>query len=94
MPDIIAELRDYGIEPLITDPHADASEVADEYGLQLTEAEELSQLDGLILAVNHKEFIAEAETMDERLAKNGVLIDVKSVLNPEGLREDLTYWSL
>src|SRR6185503_4271512 len=54
VPDIIAELREYGIEPMITDPLADPAGVQHEYALTLVPLDRLSELDGLILAVPHR----------------------------------------
>src|SRR3954471_22037425 len=54
VPDIIEELREFGIDPLISDPHADAGAVHHEYGLDLVPLGALTKLDGLVLAVPHK----------------------------------------
>ncbi len=39
VPDIIVELREFGIEPMISDPHADAEMVRHEYALDLIPSE-------------------------------------------------------
>ncbi|MXO60561.1 nucleotide sugar dehydrogenase [Altererythrobacter salegens] len=94
VPDILAELREYGIEALIADPYAEPHEVGMEYGLELVAADELRELDVLIVAVNHSPYVEEGARLADRLVENGVLIDVKSFLDPAALRHDLTYWSL
>src|SRR6266566_1958896 len=54
VPDIVAELREFGIDPLVADPLADPEGVNHEYGIELVSLDEMSQLDGMILAVPHR----------------------------------------
>ena len=94
VPDILAELREYGIEALVSDPLADPVAAAHEYGITLCRVDEMVELDALVLAVNHADTIANPADLFARLCKGGVLIDVKSALDREKLPEDLVYWSL
>lgn len=54
--DLIAELRDFGAEVQVCDPHAFTDEVADDYGLSLTRLEDMKPADAVVLAVPHAEF--------------------------------------
>lgn len=54
--DIVNELKEYGVNVIITDPVAESEEVKAEYGLELCKLEEVNNLDGVILAVSHKEY--------------------------------------
>ncbi len=54
--DIVRELREYGIEPVITDPVADRSEALREYGVALSELSEVREMDAVILAVAHEQY--------------------------------------
>lgn len=54
--DIIAELKDFGIEVLVTDAEADAAEALRLYGQQLVPLADMKELDALILAVPHKAY--------------------------------------
>lgn len=93
VPDIVEELRQFGIEPLIHDLHADAEEAQHEYGLSLTDLAEFKDLDGLILAVSHRSYLdMPREELTGRLKANGQLVDVKSALKPSDLPG--RYWSL
>lgn len=93
--DIIKELIDFGIKTLIHDPHAHADEALDEYGVTLMELEDLTNLDILVVAVPHKEFIdIPLQSLVGMLKPGGVLIDVKSILNPDELPPNIRYWSL
>src|SRR5262249_5226745 len=51
VPDIVAELADFGIAAAVVDPLADAAGVRREYGIELVAFETLDALDGLVLAV-------------------------------------------
>ena len=95
VPDILKELREYGIEPKLTDVYADAAETKHEYGLSLTPLEELQDLDALILAVSHKEYVSSVPALLARIKHGGVLVDVKSALNPADVPAGrASYWCL
>ncbi len=95
VPDIIHELREFGVNALLHDPYANAAETHHEYGLELSSLEEMRALDGLVLAVAHKEYLAMGQ--DKLLATlrdGGVLADVKSALDPSKITRRIRYWSL
>jgi len=95
VPSIVAELRQFGIEALVHDPIADPTEADEHYGINLADWQRMRGLDGLILAVAHREYIEmPAEDLRNCLCLGGVLIDVKSALDPDSLQSDITYWSL
>jgi UDP-N-acetyl-D-galactosamine dehydrogenase len=95
IPDIVAELATFGIEPLVHDPLGDPHEAYDEYKIEVAPLDRFVNLDAIILAVAHREYVANASAIFERIRDNGVLIDVKSALPgnikpPRGIR----LWSL
>lgn len=95
VPDIVAELQQFGIHPLIHDSLADSQEAQAEYGINLINWEELSHLDAMILAVPHKAYLEiPYQELLTSLNPDGVLMDVKSVLDPYTLPETVNYWSL
>lgn len=97
VPDIINELREYGVEVVVHDPIAEAEEAVAEYGLHLVDWNQIKDLDGLIVAVAHRGFaeMSVAELLRPlRSQKNGVLIDVKSVLDPNQIPSSVKYWRL
>lgn len=53
--DVISELRSYGTNVDIYDPHADAEEVKHEYGLTTISSPD-KKYDAIVLAVGHQEF--------------------------------------
>ena len=96
VPDILHELRAFGVVPLLHDPYAGAEETRHEYGLTLSPLEEFQGLDALILAVAHKQYLdMGAGALAQRVNPGGVLIDVKSALEPIALPKGrVRYWSL
>ncbi|MEP3052137.1 MAG: nucleotide sugar dehydrogenase [Erythrobacter sp.] len=94
VPDIIAELCDFNINPLTCDPYANPEEVRREYGVALNDQADLKDLDALILAVDHAAYLKDAAVLMDRLKPNGILIDVKSAISTDSLRSDILYWSL
>ena len=82
--DIIKELNEYGIKPLVCDPVADAADAKRFYGVDLVPLSEFKDLDCLIIAVAHKEFKALLDEDIEAMFKNEpnkrkVIVDVKGV---------------
>ena len=92
--DIVEELASYGIRPLVHDPLADEAEAVSEHGISLLPLGVVDELDAAILAVCHDEYLSDLSQIEDRIAEGGVLIDVKSALDPESIRDDITYWSL
>ncbi|MFO0702098.1 MAG: UDP binding domain-containing protein [Nitrospira sp.] len=89
MPDIINELKEYGIQVVVHDPLAEHEEAVGEYGLRLSSWDQLKQLDCIILAVAHREYLRMSvpELLKPlRKQRNNVVVDVKSVLSPRPCR--------
>lgn len=96
--DVIEELREYGIDPVVYDPHADPEEVYDVFDVRLSDKEGIQNVDCIVLAVPHKE-ILEDFTLEEldKLYRNDkkVFIDIKSVLERKDCEaKGFQYWSL
>ena len=56
VPDIIQELREYGVQVLVHDPIAESEEAVAEYGIHLSKWNDLKNVDGLIVAVAHRAY--------------------------------------
>ena len=94
--DIVNELGEYGISPLIADPIADSEEAKRLYNVQFVPMSQMKNLDALILAVAHDEFkeISMSE-FDGMFKKEKVLIDVKGILDrKEYESKGYLYWRL
>ena len=94
VPDIINELREYGVEPIVHDPMASREEALREYGIELRPFDALSDLDGVILAVPHRASLDQLDRIVGSVREGGLFIDVKSLICADDLRSDLRYWSL
>lgn len=98
--DIIKRLREYEIEPLVVDPWASECEAMREYGIQLTNLEDINDMDCVILAVAHDEFRNMSMKELDGLYKTSsnsdkILIDVKSILDKGEIDEiGYRYWRL
>jgi UDP-N-acetyl-D-galactosamine dehydrogenase len=95
IPDIVAELATFGVEAMVHDPLGDPREAHEEYNIAITPLDLLVNLDAIILAVAHREYVANVSAIFDRVRDNGVVIDVKSALPaatkpPRGIR----LWSL
>jgi UDP-N-acetyl-D-galactosamine dehydrogenase len=95
IPDIVKELATFGIDAMVHDPLGDAREAHEEYKIEITPIEKFRDLDACILAVAHKEYVDNINSMFERVRDGGAVIDVKSALPanfkaPRGIR----IWSL
>ncbi|MCC6337622.1 MAG: nucleotide sugar dehydrogenase [Myxococcales bacterium] len=96
VPDILRELTEFGVQAMLHDPYADPEDTRHEYGLSLTKLEELVNLDALILAVSHKQFVGNPVSwFVDRVRPGGVLVDVKSALTPAEVPAGrVSYWCL
>ena len=92
--DTYRELREFGIEPIVHDPLADADAVREEYGVELAPIEDLKDLRALIYAVGHDEYRPLHGRISDLVAEGGIVADVRSLLDPASLRPDIRYWSL
>jgi UDP-N-acetyl-D-galactosamine dehydrogenase len=96
--DIIKELSEYGITPLVADPIADTSEAKREYGVEFTPLESIKDMDAVVLAVAHNEFMANESDIRKLYRENcrkKVLIDIKGMFDrKEFERLGYLYWRL
>ena len=94
--DIINELKEYGICPLVYDPVADKEEAENEYGISFSNEESLKELDAVIIAVSHDEFKKLTPETILGMYRNGkVLFDIKGMLNKANCEKaGLLYWRL
>lgn len=99
--DIIKRLKEYYINPVVTDPWADAEVAQKEYGVELVPFTGIPKADCVIVAVGHNEFRSLSmmqikEFFKPELADNEkVLIDVKSLYRMDELKASgIRFWRL
>lgn len=95
--DIINELIEYGISPIIADPQADAEEAERIYGIKLADMSEVKNMDAIVLAVAHNEFkTLSCEDIDAFYADGQkILLDIKGLFNRKDFENNgYLYWRL
>lgn len=95
--DIVHELQEYGINPVIADPTADAAEAKMLYGVEFVDMSTVKDMDAVILAVAHTEFSQfTMKQIDDFFGKGKkVLLDLKGLLNrKEYEAAGYSYWRL
>jgi len=96
--EIVEELNEYGITPLIFDPVADMLEAKAAYDLTFSKYSDMMELDGIIVAVNHHVFKSYSVSEWSNFYKKNqtkVMLDVKGMLNKEELEaQGFVYWRL
>lgn len=90
--DIVNELREYEINPLICDPEADKKEAIEEYGITFTNFKDLKNLDAIVVAVGHNQFLKltpeDFNTMfKETPNENKVFVDIKETFDRKVFEE-------
>ena len=98
--DIVNELKEYGINPMISDPKADAEEAKREYGIVFDLIDEIEGMDALVVSVGHDQFLKLDQNDYNKFFKEGsndskVLLDIKGILDrKEYESEGYRYWRL
>ena len=97
--DIYKELGEYGIVPVVVDPAADADEAKRLYGITFEGVEAVKDMDAVIVAVSHKEFLnldkARIDGFYHPAHEKKVFMDIKGLFKREDfMTEDYIYWRL
>ena len=93
-------MKEYDVNPVIVDPWANPDDAMKEYGLILTDLEEVKDVDCVIIAVAHQVFRKLDLNDIKKLYKNcadadKVLLDVKGIYNISDLEQSgMRYWRL
>lgn len=98
--DIVNELKEYGINPMIADPEADAEEAKYEYGIEFDSIDDIRGMDAIVVAVGHDQFLKFTQEDFKKMFKEGsnekkVLLDIKGILDRnEYETAGYRYWRL
>lgn len=98
--EVFLQVKNYGINPIITDPMADKVDVKRTYGCELTEMSEIKDADCLVIGVAHDIFkelsISDYDKLFGDMPKEEkVLIDIKSILDRKQVEDaGYSYWRL
>jgi UDP-N-acetyl-D-glucosamine/UDP-N-acetyl-D-galactosamine dehydrogenase len=94
--DIINELNAYNVNLQVHDPLADRNEATHEYGVDLCEWSDLTELDAIIIATAHNQYktLAVAD-YQAKLKSPGMVFDIKGVVDRGAANAaDLKVWRL
>lgn len=99
--DIINRLKEYDINPIVTDSWADVEVAKKEYGVDVVPFDSIPKADCIIVAVGHSDYRNMSMMQLKDLFKDGtpdeekVLIDVKSLYRMDELKASgMRYWRL
>ena len=99
--DIINRLKEYNINPVVTDSWADPDVARKEYGIDLVPFDKIPKADCVIVAVGHNAFRSMSTLKLKELFKpelpdcDKVLIDVKSLYRMDELKASgMRFWRL
>src|SRR5690554_1463674 len=98
--DIVNELKEYGLTPMIADPEADAEEAKHEYGIVFDSVEDIKGMDAIVVAVGHDQFLRFTQEDFNKMFKEGsndskVLLDIKGILDRKEYEvAGYRYWRL
>lgn len=96
--DVIKELQEYGINPIVVDPWASQRDAMHEYNVALTDIKDVKDVDCIIVAVAHNEFKKLSLDDIKKYYKKDikpVLIDVKGLYKVEELQSsNISWWRL
>lgn len=99
--DIISRLKEYNINPVVSDSWADQEIAKHEYGVDLVPFEKLPKADCVIVAVGHDEYRSMSMMKLKKLFREDipdaekVLIDVKSLYRMDELKASgMRFWRL
>ena len=98
--DIVRELGEYGITPVIADPTADADEAKRLYGVEFVDMNVIQDCDAVVLAVAHDALKGLSQADFDKMFKPGengkkVLVDIKGLLDRKQYESaGYRYWRL
>ncbi|MBQ8538700.1 MAG: nucleotide sugar dehydrogenase [Ruminococcus sp.] len=95
--DIVNELKEYGITPVVADPDADADEAKWLYGIEFDDISSIKDMDAVVLAVAHDSFKQFDKSSFDAMYGDGqkIMIDIKGLLDRKEYEgAGYSYWRL
>lgn len=96
--DIVDELREYNVDPILVDPIADVADAEKEYGLVFHDIDKLKNIDAIIIAASHDKFAHITPEQFSAMYKEGskkVFLDVKGMFDRSEMElQQFDYWRL
>ena len=91
---IIEELKEYGLKVTVNDVEADKKEAKRLFGFDLVDTKELKMADAVLFAVPHKKYIDNKKSYMNLIKSNGVVFDIKGIINCNELIESQKLWRI
>ena len=94
--DVVNELNEYGLEPVVFDPEADVDEAYRIYGVEFANESDMNELDIAIIAVNHSQFAKkDNQYWLDKVNNPKIIMDLKGMLDKNEMEaNDASYWRL
>src|SRR5699024_1365764 len=81
--DVIKELKDFGLNVIVNDVEADASDAKKFYDIDLKDINDLNTEDVLVFAVPHEDYLTNKEKYLELVSDDGLIFDIKGIIKDE-----------
>ncbi|WP_411843780.1 nucleotide sugar dehydrogenase [Salinicoccus sp. HZC-1] len=91
---LIKELHEFGFNIAVNDPVADPDEAKRFYDIDLKDKEDLGKTNVMMFAVCHDEYRRNKRAYLDYLSDDGLVIDIKGIIETEDLRGTQTVWRL
>ncbi|MEB6121387.1 nucleotide sugar dehydrogenase [Mammaliicoccus sciuri] len=92
--DIVRELQDYGMKVNVNDVEADKETAKKLYDIDLKDKSEMTNSDAIIFAVSHKDYVDDKKSYLKLLNDEGIVFDIKGLINSSDIKENQTIWRL
>lgn len=91
---IIEELKEYGLNVTVNDIKADENEAEKLFGVELKSKAKMVPADALIFAVPHNEYIEGFKDYFKLVKQNGIICDIKGIVNEKDIKSKQRLWRL
>ncbi|WP_271402369.1 nucleotide sugar dehydrogenase [Salinicoccus roseus] len=91
---LIRELHEFGFTVAVNDPVADPAEAKQFYGIDLVERDALEKTNVMMFAVCHDAYRNDKGKYLEYLSDDGLVIDIKGIIEETDLSGDQSIWRL
>ena len=94
--ELVRELESFGVTVYVHDPVASKEEAMHEYGVKLTDWDDIPPTDAVVAAVNHKVYLdMPLEKLTSKCNDEAIFVDVKCAFDKDALAEKgLKVWRL
>lgn len=92
--DLIRELESFGFNIAVHDAYARKDDAKRGYDIELSDKDQLGRTDVLVFAVGHKEYKDNLDEYLKHLSEDGLVVDIKGMIEQEHLVHNQSIWRL